>query len=310
MGSALGLLSLARPQSRSLSRFVPIAQRPYSIKEEVMTVFPANELLYLFQWLASLGPFLCLGDHDDDIAIGMGGLLKTLTEDVQAVVHAAVLCSHGEPRVHQAINSLVALGVDKYRIYVGFGDNGLKDGFFNESRPRLRNTLRTLHQIVKPVCVFHHWLEDAHLDHRTEAEEGFKAHRPTPWVLSYYVPKPEPEPFKPDLFVQISAQRASEKQAILESYFPTEVDKMYCKRYVHEGLMREWGAQAGFREGEEFGYAEAFVVQKITLGHNVHTGWDGSPAPQGNPSPMERIHWMLGNVGLIMAAMLEEQGAA
>jgi LmbE family N-acetylglucosaminyl deacetylase len=206
----------------------------------------------------SLRRVLAIGCHSDDIEIGCGGTLLTLTRsrpglEVDWVVLAASGDRSDEARA-SAEAFLAAAGAARVEIH------DFRDGFLPYSGGQVKELFEDLKSRVEPDLVLTHTRDDLHQDHRLACEltwNTFRHHL----VLEYEIPKVDGDLGRPNLFVPLTADIAAEKVALLERHFATQAGKHWFDRELFLGLMRLRGMEAVAPER----LAEAFTSRKAVL---------------------------------------------
>lgn len=196
---------------------------------------------------------LALGAHPDDIEIGCGGTLLTLSERREVDVRTLVLTGTEERRAearHAARLFEIARapelpGLPDTRLPAHWG--AVKDALhaFRDSSP-------------DPDLVFAPRPNDAHQDH---ALVGSLV--PTVWrgplVLHYEIPKWEGDHGRPNVYVPLSEGVAAEKVSRLSEAFASQRHRPWWDDEFFRSIMRLRGAESSTR------YAEAFETAKLTL---------------------------------------------
>jgi LmbE family N-acetylglucosaminyl deacetylase len=201
---------------------------------------------------------LAIGCHADDIEIGCGGTLLSLTRalphlDVTWVVLSAAGDRDAEAR-SSATTFLAAAGTTSLAIH------DFRDGFFPYLGGEIKEVFRSLGELTDPQLVFTHTREDLHQDHRLACELTWNTFR-NHLVLEYEVPKVDGDLGRPNAFFALSEAVADEKIALLERHFPSQANKHWFDRDTFRGLMRLRGMEANAPER----FAEAFTCRKLPL---------------------------------------------
>ena len=199
-------------------------------------------------------PILIFGGHPDDIEIGMGGTTRKLASAEREVITCiATVPNQQTLRKKEAARAGAILGASK----VLFLPVPLKRFGFN------RQTIGAMDKLISkinPSAVFTHSLGDSHQDHLALTNSMLSAARRNDFSVFMYeqiIPGGiTPVPFRPHLFVDISAHIGDKIKAI-------EAHKSQVKKYGENwtesirgrAVMR--GAQIGTK------YAEAFEAVKI-----------------------------------------------
>jgi LmbE family N-acetylglucosaminyl deacetylase len=214
----------------------------------MLSLFPAEPLARV----------LAIGCHSDDIEIGCGGTLLSLTRSTPGLeVVWLVLAAAGE-RGDEARASaeafLAAAGAARVEVH------GFRDGFLPHSGAEVKELFEHLKGRVDPQLVLTHTRDDLHQDHRLACELTWNTFRDQ-LILEYEVPKVDGDLGRPNLFVPLSSAIAEEKVALLERHFPSQAAKHWFDRDLFMGLMRLRGMEAIAPER----YAEAFTCRKLVL---------------------------------------------
>jgi LmbE family N-acetylglucosaminyl deacetylase len=201
---------------------------------------------------------LAVGCHADDIEIGCGGTLLTLTRALPELeVEWVVLSARGE-RADEARASAEAFlsAAGSARIEV----HGFRDGFLPYSGGEVKELFESLKGRVDPQLIFTHTREDLHQDHRLACELTWNTFR-NHLILEYEIPKVDGDLGRPNLFSPLSAAIAEEKIVLLERHFPSQAGKHWFDADLFQGLMRLRGVEAVAPER----FAEAFTSRKVVL---------------------------------------------
>jgi LmbE family N-acetylglucosaminyl deacetylase len=197
-----------------------------------------------------------VGAHCDDIAIGMGGTLLTLTRaDPRLRVRALVLCGGGTERESEEVEALAAFCNDA-DLDVTILD--IPDGRAPAHWERIKNHLNEFRRTCDPQVVFGPQPGDAHQDHRLLAEllpTEFRDHL----VLGYEILKWEADTPRPTIYHPLETDVAEEKSRLLHKHYPSQVSRDWFDEQSFLGLARLRGVQCRSR------YAEAFIVDKATI---------------------------------------------
>jgi LmbE family N-acetylglucosaminyl deacetylase len=202
---------------------------------------------------------LAIGCHADDIEIGCGGTLLTLTRSNPDVeVDWVVLASPGAERATEARASaaafLAAAGASRIEVH------GFRDGFLPYVGAEVKDVFEGM-KGIDPQVVFTHSGYDFHQDHRLASELTWNTFR-NHLILEYEIPKIDGDIGRPNLFVPLTAEVVEEKLSLLEKHFPTQVGKHWFDRDTFSGLMRLRGMEAVAPER----FAEGFTCRKALVG--------------------------------------------
>lgn len=201
---------------------------------------------------------LVVGAHSDDIEIGCGGTILTLTRAVPGLaVDWVVLAASGE-REQEARSSaeafLAAAGSSRIEVHP------FRDGFLPYVGGEVKDVFEQLKAKVDPQLVLTHTRDDLHQDHRLVCEltwNTFRSHM----ILEYEVPKVDGDSVRPNVFVPLEQRVADEKIGLLHRHFASQADKHWFDVDTFRGLMRIRGMEANAPER----FAEAFVARKLQL---------------------------------------------
>jgi LmbE family N-acetylglucosaminyl deacetylase len=202
-----------------------------------------------------LRSLLAVGCHSDDIEIGCGGAILTLTRAVPDLHVTWVVLSAAGVREQEARSSaaafLGAAGSTEVEVH------GFRDGFFPYSGAEVKETFERLKAGIDPDLVFTHTRDDLHQDHRLVSDltrETLRDHL----ILEYEIPKVDGDLGRPNLYFPLTAAVASEKVALLHEHQVSQAEKHWFDQDTFLGLMRLRGMEAVAPER----YAEAFVCRR------------------------------------------------
>lgn len=197
-----------------------------------------------------------VGAHCDDVAIGMGGTLLTLSTAKPGLrVRALVLCGADTEREAEEREALSAFcpGAD---LDVTVLD--VPDGRGPAHWERIKGHLSEFRQSCEPQVVFGPQRRDAHQDHRLLAEllpTEFRDHL----ILGYEILKWESDTPSPSVLHPIEGFLAEEKARLLLKHYPSQTSRDWFDEQAFLGLSRLRGVQC------RNSHAEAFVLEKATV---------------------------------------------
>jgi LmbE family N-acetylglucosaminyl deacetylase len=197
-----------------------------------------------------------LGAHCDDIAIGTGATLLTLSRANPGLqVHALVLCGAGTEREGEERAALAAFcpGATVHLTLLG-----LPDGRTPAHWDTVKDGLSTFRRSCDPQVVFSTHRNDAHQDHRLLAEltpTEFRDHV----VLGYEILKWESDTPSPNVFHPVAPEIAEEKVRLLHKHYPSQAGRDWFDEHSFLGLSRLRGVQC------RSAHAEAFIAEKTVL---------------------------------------------
>ncbi|MGW5312972.1 PIG-L deacetylase family protein [Nocardia thailandica] len=197
-----------------------------------------------------------LGAHCDDIPIGLGATLLTLTAALPGVrVRALVLTGAGTAREDEERAALAAFcGGTRPDLTV----RALPDGRTPAHWGEVKDAVREFRAGSAPDLVFAPHTADPHQDHRLLAELVTTEFRDHP-VLRYEIPKWDTESWHPTVYVPFGEDLAARKAALLREHYPSQAGRDWFDDRTFLGLARVRGVQC------RAPYAEAFTSDKLVL---------------------------------------------
>jgi LmbE family N-acetylglucosaminyl deacetylase len=197
-----------------------------------------------------------VGAHCDDIAIGLGATLLTLTaEHPGVVVNALVLTGAGTEREIEEKDAFAAMcGTAEVRLTVADLPDGRLPRHWAEVKAHIADFRRT----CDPDMVFGPQRGDRHQDHRLLAElipTEFRDHL----TLGYEILKWESDLPMATVYRPIAPDVARTKVRLLSQCYRSQRSRDWFDDETFLGLMRVRGVQCHSR------YAEAFVAEKAVL---------------------------------------------
>jgi LmbE family N-acetylglucosaminyl deacetylase len=209
-----------------------------------------------------LRSLLVVGCHSDDIEIGCGGTILTLTRNVPDLRVTWVVLAADEARAQEARSSadafLASAGSASVEVH------GFRDGFLPYLGAAVKDVFEELKQTVEPQLVITHMRDDLHQDHRLASDltrETFRDHL----ILEYEIPKVDGDLGRPNVYVGLTSAIASEKVALLHEHHQSQVEKHWFDHETFLGLMRLRGMEGVAPER----YAEAFTCRRLVITHGV-----------------------------------------
>ncbi|GAF50731.1 PIG-L deacetylase family protein [Rhodococcus wratislaviensis] len=197
-----------------------------------------------------------LGAHCDDIALGVGGTLLTLSSISPGIRVRALVLSGGESRREiEERHALAALcpGAD-----VELDVLDVPDGHAPAYWEPIKTALEGFRHRCAPDIVFAPQRGDAHQDHRLLAELVPTVFRDQ-LVLGYEILKWESDTPKPTVYHPLTLAVAEEKARVLIKHYPSQTDRDWFDEESFLGLSRLRGVQCRRM------HAEAFVLEKMTV---------------------------------------------
>ena len=197
-----------------------------------------------------------LGAHCDDIAIGMGATLLTLSRANPGLrVHALVLCGAGTAREAEERAALAAFAAGA-QVTLTLLD--VPDGQTPAHWGQVKEGLHAFRGTCEPDVVFSTQRADAHQDHRLLAEltpTEFRDHL----TLGYEILKWEADTPSPNVFHPVDPETAQQKSWLLHKHYPSQTSRDWFDDDAFLGLSRLRGVQC------RSAHAEAFVVEKTIV---------------------------------------------
>jgi LmbE family N-acetylglucosaminyl deacetylase len=201
---------------------------------------------------------LAIGAHSDDLEIGCGGTVLTLTRaNPGLAVDWVVLAASGD-RAGEARRSAELLLAGAAESSVEVLD--FRDGYLPHTAAEVKDTFEALKGRVEPDLVLTHTRDDLHQDHRFVCELTWNTFRDHV-VLEYEIPKWDGDTGRPNVYVALEESVVQEKLDLLGGHFDTQRGKDWYDVEVFRGLMRIRGMECRAPSG----YAEAFVARKLSL---------------------------------------------
>jgi LmbE family N-acetylglucosaminyl deacetylase len=198
---------------------------------------------------------LCLGAHPDDIEIGCGGTLLSLTDRPRTTVAGVVVTGCGA-RAAEAEKALP-------RFFPGATVDvlGLPDGRLPAHWDAAKDALEALTERLRPSIILAPSPHDAHQDHRVLGQLVSTVWRDEQ-ILHYEIPKWDGDMGRPNHYVHVSEENARRKVALLNMSFPSQAHRGWWDDELHLALMRIRGMESRSR------YAEGFSSSKVVLALN------------------------------------------
>jgi len=208
---------------------------------------------------ARLGPaprnVLVIGCHPDDIEIGCGGTILSLTRSHDNLAVTWVVLSASGARADEARAS-----ASDFLAHVGSADVRLhefRDGFLPHEGAAVKDAFESL-KSIEPDLVFTHTRFDLHQDHRFACELAWNTFR-NHLILEFEIPKYDGDLGSPNVFVPLDDALVDEKIRLLRAHHATQSEKHWFDDELFRGMMRLRGMESATR------YAEAFTCRKLAL---------------------------------------------
>ncbi len=201
---------------------------------------------------------LVIGCHSDDIEIGCGGTILTLSRRVPGLdVRWVVLSAEGarSEEVRSSANAFLAsAGSASVEVHA------FRDGFLPHLGGAVKEVFEALKTTIEPQIVFTHARDDLHQDHRLASDLTRETFRDN-LILEYEIPKVDGDIGRPNLYVPLTSSIALEKVALLHEHHVSQAGKHWFDDETFLGLMRLRGMEAVAPER----YAEAFTCRRAVF---------------------------------------------
>jgi LmbE family N-acetylglucosaminyl deacetylase len=201
---------------------------------------------------------LCLGAHSDDLEIGCGGTVLTLSErDPEVRFHWCVFSAEGmrADEARWAAETFLAAARHKTIEVLDF-----RGSYFPWIGAEIKDKFEALKAEVRPDVILTQYGGDLHQDHRALAELTWNTWRDH-LVLEYEIPKYDGGLGSPNVFVPLTANVRDRKIVHVLSCFPSQTARPWFTADTFAGLMRLRGVECNAPEGS----AEAFYCRKLRL---------------------------------------------
>jgi LmbE family N-acetylglucosaminyl deacetylase len=202
---------------------------------------------------------LCLGAHCDDIAIGCGGTMLALIQQIPAVEVVWVALTSTEkrrPEEHQAAERFIGHRSSRQIIIKNW-----RDGYLPDVWGEVKEFFEELKLKVDPDLILTHYREDRHQDHRVVSDltwNTFRHHL----ILEYEIPKYDGDMGSPNVFMPLDEKCCAEKARMIVECFPSQSGRDWFTQDIFLSLARLRGMEAASANR----YAEAFYCRKLLIG--------------------------------------------
>jgi LmbE family N-acetylglucosaminyl deacetylase len=207
----------------------------------------------------SSGPLrvLCIGCHSDDIEIGCGGTILTLSEQYPQSEFHWVVFNAKDTREAEARHATALFAGERSK---GLILKGFQDGYMPFVGAEVKDVFEQELKPLAPHLVLTHNRKDAHQDHRLIAELTWNTFRDH-LVLEYEIPKYDGDMGQPSVFVPLTREVCEKKVRHLMEAFRSQQGKRWFQPDTFFSLMRLRGMECNSPSG----YAEAFYGRKLVL---------------------------------------------
>jgi LmbE family N-acetylglucosaminyl deacetylase len=198
---------------------------------------------------------LAIGAHPDDIEIGAGGTLLSLTESHPALRARYLVLTGTADRKDEARDAAHAF-LPTADVAVELHD--LPEGRLPAAWGQVKEALEQVARTCSPDLIIAPSRDDAHQDHRTIGEIVPTVFRDTLY-LAYEIPKWDGDLGRPSVYVALSGDRARRKVELLHKCFPSQRGRDWWDGEVFLGLARLRGMEC------RAPYAEAFSCTRSVI---------------------------------------------
>lgn len=200
---------------------------------------------------------LFLGAHTDDIELGAGGTMLSLTgkHNLQYVTFSLCKDILRNKTISQdqknITNSLLQYSIDT--IMYDYPNRKLF-----EHTESIRTKMETIRDKHKPDLVFTHWINDIHQDHKTIAEESIRVFKYLT-IFQYECVRSCPA-FAPNVYFSLEKKDVQNKWKLLSQY-KTQLKTGYVSKKINKAQLKYHGTNSGNE------YAESFIIHNMSLGN-------------------------------------------
>jgi LmbE family N-acetylglucosaminyl deacetylase len=200
---------------------------------------------------------LCLAAHSDDIEIGCGGTILSLSERYpNCEFHWSVFTASGA-RETEARRAASLFGSSHVKTILL---KSFHDGFLPYIGDQVKTVFETDLKGLSPDLIFTHNGADAHQDHRLISQLTWNTFRDH-FILEYEIPKYDGDMGRPNVFMQLDKEICERKVHHLMESFPSQRAKPWFQPETFFSLMRLRGMECNSPSG----YGEAFYCRKVLL---------------------------------------------
>lgn len=201
---------------------------------------------------------LCLGAHCDDLEIGCGGTVLTLTGSAEPPAFTWVVFASDATREAEALRSAERFlaGARTASIII----KKFRDGFLPYEGGLVKEAFEEIKGTVSPDLILTHYRQDLHQDHRLISELTWNTFRDH-LILEYEIPKYDGDLGMPNFFVPLDEAVYRRKLAGILTGFPSQRAKRWFSEDVFRSLLRLRGMECNAASA----YAEAFYCRKLLV---------------------------------------------
>jgi LmbE family N-acetylglucosaminyl deacetylase len=202
---------------------------------------------------------LCFGAHCDDIAIGCGGTILTLIQQIPAidVVWVALTSTEKRKLEEQKAAEQFIGQISSKRVII----KDWPDGYLPHVWKEVKDFFERLKLEVDPDLILTHYRDDRHQDHRVVSDltwNTFRHHL----ILEYEIPKYDGDMGSPNVFVSLREECCREKAIKILESFPSQAGREWFTEDIFLSLAR----LRGMESASSSRYAEAFYCRKLLIG--------------------------------------------
>jgi LmbE family N-acetylglucosaminyl deacetylase len=202
---------------------------------------------------------LCLGAHCDDIEIGCGGTILSLSDGYPNTTIYWLVFSSDQQRAREAEESadvFLRQARSKQIVIESF-----RNGFFPYAGSEIKEYFEQLKRGFSPDLIFTHYRHDLHQDHRLISELTWNTYRDH-WILEYEIPKYDGDLGSPNLFVHLDEPTCHKKAEYILNIFHSQREKRWFDSETLLSILRLRGMESNAPSK----YAEAFYCRKMVWG--------------------------------------------
>ena len=201
---------------------------------------------------------LCIGAHCDDIEIGCGGTLLSLSQSRADTRFVWAIFTGDQSRQDEARKSAQSLFPGDVPVELRL--NEFPDGRLPYVGAPVKDAMEKLKAEVEPDLIFSHWGGDRHQDHRFLSELTWNTFRDH-LILEYEIPKYDGDFGSPNLFVGLEADIREQKIAHILRSYPSQSSREWFDQETFTAVLRLRGMECRAASG----YAEAFYARKLPI---------------------------------------------
>jgi LmbE family N-acetylglucosaminyl deacetylase len=199
---------------------------------------------------------LAIGAHPDDIEIGAGGMLLSLTQSHPGLHVRYIVLTGTADRRKEARNAAHAF-LSAAHLTIGLYD--LPEGRFPAAWGQVKEALEEVARSCSPDLIIAPSWGDAHQDHRTIAEIVPTVFRDQ-FYLGYEIPKWDGDIGRTSMYFPLSADIVRRKVDLLHKCFPSQKNRDWWDDDVFLGIARLRGIECRAPYAEAFSCAKSVIL--------------------------------------------------